>query len=59
MGHSISDGPDKLGESSTEAGTTLEGAEGALAPPELGGSERRTERETDNLLLLALPESKS
>ena len=41
-------------------GTTLEGgAEGALAPPEFGGSERRTERETDNLLLLAPPESKS
>ena len=35
------------------------GAEGALAPPEFGGSERRTERETDNLLLLAPPESKS
>ena len=41
-------------------GTTLEGgAEGALAPPEFGGSEKRTERETDNLLLLAPPESKS
>ena len=35
------------------------GAEGALVPPEFGGSERRTERETDNLLLLAPPESKS
>ena len=35
------------------------GAEGALAPPEFGGSERRTERETDNLLLLAPPELKS
>ena len=35
------------------------GSEGALAPPEFGGSERRTERETDNLLLLAPPESKS
>ena len=35
------------------------GAEGALAPPEFGGSEMRTERETDNLLLLAPPESKS
>ena len=31
------------------------GAEGALAPPEFGGSER----ETDNILLLAPPESKS
>ena len=32
-------------------GTTLEGggAEGALAPPEIQGSEKRTERETDNL----------
>ena len=29
------------------------GAEGALAPPELGGSLKRTERETDNLLLIA------
>ena len=27
------------------------GAEGALAPPEFGGSERRTEGETDNPLL--------
>ena len=38
MGYSISDGPDKLGESSTEAGTTLEGggAEGALAPRNWG-----------------------
>jgi len=35
------------------------GSEGALAPPEFGGSEKRTERETDNLLLLAPPESKS
>ena len=35
------------------------GAEGALAPPEFEGSERRTERETDNLLLLAPPELKS
>jgi len=35
------------------------GSEGALAPPEFGGSDRRTERETDNLLLLAPPESKS
>ena len=40
-------------------GTTLErGAEGALVPPEFGGSEKRTERETDNLLLIAPPESK-
>ena len=31
------------------------GAEGALAPPEFGGSERITERETDNLLLIAGP----
>ena len=35
------------------------GAEGALAPSEFGGSVKRTERETDNLLLLAPPESKS
>ena len=35
------------------------GAEGALAPPEFEGSEKRTERETDNLLLIAPPESKS
>ena len=35
------------------------GAEGALAPPEFGGLEKRTERETDNLLLIAPPESKS
>ena len=40
-------------------GTTLDGAERALAPPEFGGSEKITERETDNLLLLAPPESKS
>ena len=40
---------------------TLEGggAEGALASPEFGGSEKRTEREKDNLLLIAPPESKS
>ena len=31
------------------------GAEGALAPPEFGGSEKRTERETDNLLLIQAP----
>ena len=37
------------------------GAEGALAPPppEFGGSERRTEGETDNPLLIAPSESKS
>ena len=35
------------------------GAEGALAPPEFGGSERRTEGETDNPLLIAHSESKS
>ena len=35
------------------------GSEGALAPPEFGGSEKRTEGETDNLLLIAPPESKS
>ena len=29
------------------------GAGGALAPPEFGGSEKRTERETDSLLLIA------
>ena len=29
------------------------GAKGALAPPEFGGSEKRTERETENLLLIA------
>ena len=34
-------------------------AEGALASPKFGGSEKRTERETDNLLLIAPPESKS
>ena len=41
-------------------GTTLEGggAEGALAPPEFEGSERRTEGETDNPLLIAPSESK-
>ena len=33
--------------------------EGALAPAEFGGSEKRTERETDNLLLIAPSESKS
>ena len=31
------------------------GAEGALVPPELGGSEKRTERKTDNLLLIDPP----
>ena len=35
------------------------GSERALASPEFGGSEKRTERETDNLLLIAPPESKS
>ena len=46
-------------------GTTLKGggaeaeAEGALVPPEFGCSEKRTERETDNRLLIAPPESKS
>ena len=35
------------------------GAEGALAPPEFGGSERRTEEEIDNPLLIAPSESKS
>ena len=35
------------------------GAEGAFATPEFGGSEKRTERETDNLLLIASPDSKS
>ena len=35
------------------------GAEGALAPPEFEGSERRTEGETDNPLLIAPSESKS
>ena len=34
-------------------------AEGALATPEFGSSEKRTERETDNLLLIAPSESKS
>ena len=29
------------------------GSEGALAPPEFGGSEKRTEGETDNVLLIA------
>ena len=41
-------------------GTTLEGgAEGALAPSEFDGSERRTEGERDNPLLKAPSESKS
>ena len=36
------------------------GAEGAFAPPpEFGGSEKRIERETGNLLIRAPPESKS
>ena len=35
------------------------GSEGALAPPEFAGSEKRTEGETDNLLLKAPPESKA
>ena len=35
------------------------GAEGALASPEIGGSERRTEGQTDNALLKAPSESKS
>ena len=35
------------------------GAEGALAPPEFGGSEKRTERETENLLLLAPPRNQN
>jgi hypothetical protein len=35
------------------------GAEGALAPPEFEGSERKTEGETDNPLLIAPLESKS
>ena len=35
------------------------GSEGALAPPEFGGSGKRTERETDNLLIIAPPETKS
>ena len=35
------------------------GAEGALAPPEFGGTERRTEGETDNPLIIAPSESKS
>ena len=34
-------------------------AEGALVPPEFGCSEKRTERETDNLLLIAPLESES
>ena len=34
------------------------GAEGALAPPEFEGSERSTEGETDNPLLIAPSESK-
>ena len=36
-----------------------EEAEGALVPPEFGGSVKRTEKETDNLLLIAPSESKS
>ena len=35
------------------------GSEEALAPPEFGDSEKRTEREEDNPLLIAHPESKS
>ena len=35
------------------------GAEGALAPPEFEGSEKRTEGETDNPLIIAPSESKS
>ena len=35
------------------------GGEGVFASPEFGDSEKRTERETDNLLLIAPPESKS
>ena len=35
------------------------GAERALAPLGIWGSEKGTERETDNLLLIAPPESKS
>ena len=34
------------------------GSEGALAPSKFGGSVKRTEREIDNLLPLAPPESK-
>jgi hypothetical protein len=34
-------------------------AEGALAPPEFEGSERRTEGESDNPLIIAPSESKS
>ena len=41
------------------SGTTLEGGWGGFSPPEFGGSEKRTERKTDNLLLIAPSESKS
>ena len=46
------------------AGTTLEGggaggSRGFSPLPKFEGSEKRTERETDNLLLIAPPESKS
>ena len=35
------------------------GSEEALAPPEFGDSEKKTEREADNLLIIAHPESNS
>ena len=35
------------------------GSEGALAPPEFGGSGKRTERETDNLLIIAPPKKQN
>ena len=35
------------------------GAGGALAPPEFGVSDKRTERELDSLLLLAPPDLKT
>ena len=54
--------PDVCSEKSTLSGTTLEGGgevEGALAPPEFEGPERRAEGETDNPILIAPSESKS
>ena len=42
------------------SGTTLEGGlRGLYLPSKFRGSEKGTERETDNLLLIAPPESKS
>ena len=42
-----------------DSGVDSEGAGGARAPPEFGGSEKRIEREIDNLLLRAPLDLKS